>query len=122
MSATPPGKFRALTKCPCCGSESPVDLLASLDTNTIAYQGKSTAVYPRPAMDLVYTLAKAWPGTVSLDRIAQSIWGLREPEGYVNCVETYACRARKFLREIGLGIKFVPGRGYRLTLPEDQIK
>jgi DNA-binding response OmpR family regulator len=107
-----------VTKCPCCGQETPSErLLVNLDTNIAAYDGIEIEIRPPQAAELVYILAEAWPKTASLFKISQAIWGMHEPEGAVASIRVHVSMARKQLERLGFGIEAIVGRGYRLVAP-----
>ncbi len=109
-----------MTICPCCGSEVTAALLIDLNTNTVTFHGTAREVRPPQVIELLQILHRAWPRTVSYELIADGLWGLpddgRSSAQHRQHLATLASWARSAVRQMGIDIEAVSGRGYRLVL------
>lgn len=100
-------------KCPCCGQETTLDLVVSVDTNTVTHCGQSIKLQPRHT-ELVQVLAESAPKIVRLSVIISRVWGVSEPEHADRCVYVAVSKLRPKLATIKLEIVGYEKRGYVL--------
>jgi hypothetical protein len=99
-------------RCPCCGQETKAGLLVDLQTNTVASGDKLVRMNPTLA-EFVYSLSSRYPRTVDYETIGWDLYAHNAPEG-----ETLRVRLAMWAslgRKLGLDIKNVRHRGYRLN-------
>ncbi len=84
-----------------------------------AEDGSSIEVTSRRQRQLLTVLALQREGTVSVDRIADVLWGDAAPAEPSPTVQTNISRLRRLLRD-PIEVSTVPG-GYRLTCPRESV-
>lgn len=102
--------------CPTCGqSVNPSELIVSLETNIVVYNGKTEPVAPRIA-EFLFILNRHYPRLLESDILADQLWGLMRPPGWVNSLTVYASQSRAIGRHMGFEIINKLGIGYRIEL------
>ena len=97
-----------------------VDTALSLNENLfeIDFNGKALRLTPRE-YDLLSVLMRESQRVVSRVELLRNVWTEREPQSRV--VDTYICRLRSKLHEVGHpGISVARKRGYRLVSPASE--
>lgn len=110
--------------CPCCGQ--PVvdgdDLLVSLDTNSASRWGEIIRAQPQ-AIEILYSLQKAFPSAVDEARFISALWGITDgPDQPSNLVKSRISTLRTMLAPLGVAIVNVPPRKYRLRFEPRPIR
>lgn len=104
--------------CPCCGAETERPLIVDLMTNRVVVGDKWVQLAPQPA-EILYVLAEAYPGPVSIDRLLSRLHGAGDhPEFADKSLHTRIHHLRKQIAPLGLRIITNLTRGYALELNE----
>lgn len=110
-----------MTCCPSCGAPlSPSRIIVDLASNTIVGPGGSLRL-SRTETELVYALHQHKHGPLEHEAIISALWGRSKPRNPDIAVRKlvhnvhYGRRDRPPLSSIGLDIKNIWGRGYRLV-------
>jgi DNA-binding response OmpR family regulator len=103
--------------CPCCGQALPSELanrpLVDLNSNTVAYRGAGAKVTCQQA-EMLWVLASAFRRVVGYEFLYGRLWGMGEPNHARTVIHVQVRKLRQPLRQLGLAIENVHGRGYRL--------
>lgn len=98
--------------CPACGAviqQSP--LKVSLEFNVVICGDRALAMTPKEA-EVIFSLHKTWPHTMTNSRLILAVWGRDTPEE--GTVRNTIYTARLKLKSVGWTIRATQKRGYRL--------
>ena len=102
--------------CPCCGQETDRPVVVDLATNTVTVGEQSVKLYPMQA-EIVWILARAYPGVVSVDSMIRQIYGQRdEPSRPEDTVRVLIYQGRPKLAPLGIKLRNHWSRGYSLVV------
>lgn len=93
-------------------------VLVDLDGNTVAYRGRVVLVTGQQTV-VARLLARRMPAVVSREALIRDIYGAHEPVDANDGLGVAVCKLRRALKFLGLGVKAIHKRGYRLVELED---
>lgn len=100
--------------CPTCGAKlKDIGFWVDLQNNIVIVENRAARV-TRKIAEVVFTLRKAYPHTVSIDQLIQSVWGGSSDVTDMN-VRALLTQCRKVLAEFQWTIANGYGDGYRLV-------
>ena len=104
------------THCPCCGHRVASDrILVDLNTNTVTARRRRATLRPSEA-EMLSVIAAGHPGTAPIHRIRTALWGGYDQPAYADrIIHIHATRIRSALKQMGLTLESIPGRGYRIS-------
>lgn len=107
-----------MSVCRCCGQPMP-DVSAPFDVdlsnNMLRVAGEEVRVQPQAA-EIAVVLLEKHPTPRTLDDMALRLYGRHvRPVEWQQNIRTRMASIRKALSPVGLGVEWVPGRGYRVV-------